>query len=260
MFLARKYLTRNLYRREPDEQREIALRNVLRYVRDYIVPYHPYLRKRYREAGVDVGRLRTYEDFRRLPVISKSDYRPDPRAFILQPKIPTREHLISYDTEPIARRFLLRYAWQAIWNRPYDPVHLFRKLPFKTGKVGRRIANEWMPIHFHGSTGTTGDPTPMVYTRYELENNLRELACAVLLEPDKRDPKRPHVEWNTRHMSLLPGVPHLAFFQGVLVKLPVSISCVGWTRDDVSGNPFSCHLFDHVQKRNANSTQRADDG
>ncbi|MEW5947585.1 MAG: hypothetical protein AB1742_15455 [bacterium] len=214
----------NFYKLPPDAQKEVSLKRLIRYIQKVIYPYHPYLRRRYADEGIDVGGLRTYEDITRLPVVKKQDYRADPRAFILQPKFPGREDAAAYDTARIAPGFLLKYAWQALTNRPRDFAHLYRPLTFLTGKVGRRAALEWMPVHFHASAGTTGDPTPAVYTWYEFNRIVPILAASIFTEPKDRDKTLPRVEWTDRTMNLFPGVPHLAFFQTVITKLVLGMS------------------------------------
>lgn len=215
---------RGFYRLAPEEQRRQSFKRLRRYLLDYIEPYHPYLRRRYREAGIYLPGIRTYEDFCRLPVISKDDYRPDPRAFILQPKFPGREKEIPYDTAPIAGRLLLKYVWQALINRPRDLSGYFRKNDFKTEKVGRKAAWEWLPIHFHGSAGTTGDPTPAAYTARDIWVPLQEMAHFAFIRPDVLDGKTRYVHFADRAMNLFPGMPHLAFFQTVISKFLLSQS------------------------------------
>ncbi|MFH1540232.1 MAG: AMP-binding protein, partial [bacterium] len=129
-----------------------------------------------------------------------------------------------YDTARIAPKFILKYLWQAIMNRPRDYAHLFRPMPFKEGKVGRRAALEWMPIHFHASAGTTGDPTPAVYTHYDITQVIPEVAAKFFAEPPVRDPEVPAVEWTDKTFSLFPGVPHLAFFETVIAKFVLGMS------------------------------------
>jgi len=209
---------RDFYRLSPDEQRRRSLKSLFKYIREYIFPYHPFLRKRYLELGLKPGDIRGYDDFLKLPVVTKADYRPDPRAFILQPKFPGREDKIPYDTERIHVKHLLRYIYQALFNKPKDYAHLFRKMPFFQGKVGRRAAWEWMPIHFHASAGTTGDPTPATYTYHDFLYVLPELASSIFTEPDNPDPNRPRVEWDSKNFNVFPGTPHLAFFQAVISK------------------------------------------
>ncbi|MBI4614300.1 MAG: AMP-binding protein [Planctomycetes bacterium] len=215
----------NFYRLSPSRQREITFRRLVAYLRDYVEPFHPHLRKRFREAGIDVRHLSTYDDFRRLPIVTKDDYRADPRAFILQPKVRGREDRVPYDTARLGIKYVVRPLIEAALNRPREYAHLFRRMPFVMGKLGRRIAEEWLPFHFHATAGTSGEPTPAVYTFYEARKILSELSYAALLQPDRPDPELPHVEWTTRNLSVMPGVPHLGFFQIVMSKFLAGFSC-----------------------------------
>jgi len=212
------------YRAEPEIQKQESFSRLLRYLKHYVEPYHPYLRKRFHEEGIDLNAIKSYDDFCRLPVITKADYRTDARAFILQPKFPGREHQIPYDTAPIARKMLLKYLSQAIFDVPHDFSGYFRKNKFKEDKVGRRAAWEWLPIHFHGSAGTTGDPTPAAYTAYDIWVPIREMAHFVFSRPDKLVPGHRYVQFTDRLMNLFPGMPHLAFFQTVISKFLLGMS------------------------------------
>ena len=215
---------RNFYRLDPTVQKRQCFDRLLRYLNKYAYPYHPHFRETCKKEGIDVAKLRTYEDFCKIPVISKKEYRKDSRAFILQPKFPGREHLIPYDTEPIAKSMLVKYLMRAILNHPVDYSDYFRKNRFKEDKVGRRVAWEWLPIHFHGSAGTTGDPTPAVYTAYDIWRPIQELAHFTFIRPDKLEPGRKYVETTDRLMNLFPGMPHLAFFQTVISKFMLSMT------------------------------------
>jgi len=212
----------NPYLIDPQAQKEYSFNRLLRYLKKVVYPYHPYLRKKYKDAGIDVNRIRSYSDFCRLPVVSKADYRTDPIAFILQPTFPGRES--AYDTARIGPGFLLRYAYQAAFNRPREYIHLYRKMDFGEGKVGRRAALEWMPIHFHASAGSTGDPTPAVYTFHDFRQVLPELASFYFLESLERDETRPRFTWDKRCFNVFPGTPHLAFFQVVISKMVIGAS------------------------------------
>ncbi len=214
----------NFYRWPGEKQKEWAHKNLIKYVKNYIYPYHPYLRKLYQEKGIDPAQLRDYSDIQKIPTIEKADYRKDTLAFILQPKFPGREKMALYDTDYISKKLIFKYVLQAIFNYPKDHVHKWRKMDFKEGKVGRRAALEWMPMHFHASAGSTGDPTPALYTHYEFRNVLPELCANVYLEPDNRHPDDPLVLWDSRLFNLFPGAPHLAFFQAVITKILTGFS------------------------------------
>ncbi|MCR4315252.1 MAG: AMP-binding protein [Planctomycetes bacterium] len=216
----------NFYRLPKSEQRARSFRSMISYLKEYIEPYHPFHRKNWKELGIDVGRIESYEEFaEKVPVISKAEYRQDGRAFILQPKFPGRESQVPYDTEKIRTKHLLGLMKRALFNsNPRDYVGLYRKLSFKD-KIARRATYEFFPTHFHASTGTTGDPTPAVYTRKELFEVIPELAQQVFMAPDVLAPDSPHLTFDSRIMNGFPGVPHLAFFQAVITKFFGGVSC-----------------------------------
>ncbi len=212
----------NYYDLEPSEQRALSLRRLFRYLREYVAPYHPYLRKLYRERGIRVESLRTADDLRRLPIIDKNDLRVDPQAFMLRPSFPGTPGLPGYETARIARPLLLKYVRQALLNRPRDFSELVRQPSFRE-KVRRRALLEWMPIHFHASTGSTGSPTPASYTHYDFQQVLPELASLFVL-PKTRDPDEIYHDWSERALNIFPGAPHLAFFAPVLSKAAAGTS------------------------------------
>ncbi|MGB9734819.1 MAG: phenylacetate--CoA ligase family protein [bacterium] len=204
----------------PEIQRKRAFNNLLTYIKHYVYPYHPYIRKTYKELGIDPSRIKTYDDFIQLPIITKSEYRKDPLSFILQPTFPTAEFQSRYDTAMISKRLLIKYLSQAIFNIPRDRVQAYREITFKE-KIMRRIIHEWFPIHFHASAGSTGEPTPAVYTFYDIKKVLNELAYIVFLEPKDLPPDAPRATFEKINFNTFPGAPHLAFFQAVLTKFLV---------------------------------------
>lgn len=203
---------KNFYMLDVEDQRRASFQRLSRYIRDVIYPYHPFYRKLMKENGVHPDQIRTPDDLRRIPVNSKEDYRSDPIAFIVQPKLPGREAL--YDTASLAPKFYGKYLLQSAFNYPRDYARLYRvnyKEPYLAYKmIGRRVAQEWLPIHFHASAGSTGDPTPAVYTYRDLHVPAAEAAAAVWAGRD--------VTWDIRALNMFPGAPHLAFFQVLMGK------------------------------------------
>jgi phenylacetate-CoA ligase len=201
----------NFYLKGASEQRDASFRRLSDYIREVIYPYHPYYRKLFKDNGIDPDRIRTPADLRRIPVTFKDDYRPDPIAFICQPTFPGREPL--YDTARIGGKFIAKYLVQSIFNYPRDYAATYRasyKEGFKDLKLARRVALEWNPIHFHASAGSTGDPTPAVYTYRDIHGPVKETATSFWAGRD--------ITWDTRALNLFPGAPHLAFFQVVMGK------------------------------------------
>ena len=100
---------------------------------------------------------------------------------------------------------------------------LFRKEGLRE-KVKQRAIREWLPIHTHASSGSTGDPTPAVYTHRDLTYVLPELASGHMVQPDVLDPEVPGPGYEHRRMNIFPGAPHLAFFQSVFIKTTVGLN------------------------------------
>src|SRR5262249_10305493 len=144
-------------------QRRASEQRLLRYLRDYVAPYHPFLRKFYRDNGIDVSRISSIDEFRRLPIIDKKHLQSDPLMFILRPRQPGGAALPpGYDTEPLPKKTLLRYAVKAAWQFN-DPAYLVRKDSFRD-RMRRLGMLEWLPIHTHFSTGSSGNPSPTTFT------------------------------------------------------------------------------------------------
>lgn len=192
------------YKWPVEKQKAWQERNLIRYLRRYIFPYHPYYRKKFKELGIGPGDINSAADFqKKAPLTIKSDMSPDPIAFILQPTFPGKAPL--YDTEPIRKTDLLKYVWQG-WRLPVRPASIgkHRTLKYRIEQAARR---EWFPIHYHASGGTTGDPTPAFYTHYDIFKVTPFIAtmaniCGLELE--------------YRGLNLFPAAPHLAFFQVVM--------------------------------------------
>jgi len=212
----------NFYDLDPQAQRRASATRLFRYVRDYVYPYHPYLRRLYRESGVDLARLRGPDDVRRLPIIDKSHLR-DPQLFVLRPTVPGGPPLPDgYETARLRRTIGLKYALQALANYPYDASHLVRE-PTLMERIRRRGLLEWLPIHYHVSTGSTGQPTPVMYTHYDFRHAVAELASLVARSRGKASDQI-QFDWSDRVMNVFPGAPHVAFFAPVLAKALAGIS------------------------------------
>lgn len=212
----------NFYDLEPQEQRRQSATRLFNYIRQYIQPYHPYLRKLYKQSKVDLSKLRTPDDIRRLPIIDKNNLRENPQLFILQPAFPGVPGPAGYETARIARGKLLKYMYQAARNRPRDYSQLVRRDSFRE-QVRHRALAEWLPIHFHVSTGSTGNPTPAVYTLYDIKQVIPQMV-SLMIVPKKQEPGEAYFDWGERAMNIFPGAPHLAFFAPILAKTSIGTS------------------------------------
>ncbi|MGA7408960.1 MAG: AMP-binding protein [Bryobacteraceae bacterium] len=208
----------NLYDIDPARQQAHALDSLFHYLRNYVGKYHPFLRRHYREHGIDLHRLRTPSDLLSLPLTYKDHLRANPSLFVLQPRVPGGPPLPDgYDTDPLAVRSIAKYALRAAFNYPRDPSQAVRHPNFRE-KIKRRGQSEWLPIHYHASTGSTGEPTPVTFTQFDIRNIVNEMASLVIQEKRPNPHFLPY-DWADRWMSLMPAAPHVAFYSVVLGKL-----------------------------------------
>jgi len=208
----------SFYRQPFEQQRRESAQRLIRYLRDYVGPFHPYLRRKYREAGIDLNSLREPQDIQRLPLIEKSDLASDPLMFILRPRTPGSPPLPEgFDTQPLPKAKLLKYVAQAIFNWPRDPLNDGREFTLKE-KIRRRGLLEWQPIHHHVSTGSTGNPTPVTFTHADLYERIAYIGSTLLIPPHLPE-RETFRQYDERSMSVFPGAPHIAFYAPLLVKL-----------------------------------------
>src|SRR3954468_16845818 len=83
----------NFYELDAETQRKKSFQRLLKYIREVVYPYHPAFRKTCQDAGIDPRKIRTYEDFARIPLTAKADYREAPLTYILQPIFPGKDPL-----------------------------------------------------------------------------------------------------------------------------------------------------------------------
>ena len=194
------------YEWTPEEQREYGLAKLFKYIKDYVNPHHPYYRKLFKDNDINVDRLSSYDDLRRIPVTTKEDTLADQKAFILQPKTEAS----SYDVEGISTSKKLRYMYQTLTTSYVRD--LYGKPRSFHDRVAQTALGEWNPIHYHMSGGTTGMPSMSTYTHHDMTEVLPYLAGMLYLfgwEP------------NMRGLNMFPGLPHLAFFQVIFAELGV---------------------------------------
>jgi phenylacetate-coenzyme A ligase PaaK-like adenylate-forming protein len=183
-----------VYRRE-------QMARLRRFLRRQVLPFSPFYRRLFEEAGVDPASLREPEDLARIPFTSKEMIAPStenpnrPRDLILQP---TRELMRRH--WPKGR--LLALAVEG-WLRG-------------AGVVRDRLAKEeYRPVSVFFTTGRTALPTAFVLTRYDLqileEVGRRIVAVAQINEAEDKI------------LNLFPYAPHLAFWQVYYVGVGSSV-------------------------------------
>jgi phenylacetate-CoA ligase len=208
----------SFYDLDSADQKEAAERRLLRYFRSDVASYHPFLRKLYRENGIDPRQIRSMEAFRQLPIIEKKHFQPDPLLFILRAQVPGAPPLPEgYDCEPLRKSTLIRYAAKALLRIPRDPAYLVRKESLR-GRMRRVGMREWLPIHTHFSTGSSGSPSPTTFTHSDICNIIGEMS-SLAIAAKKPPPGYMPFSWDERKMSLFPGAPHVAFYAPVMAKI-----------------------------------------
>jgi len=157
------------------------------FINTHVYPFSPFYRKIFDEKKIDPRQIRTKEDLKHIPFISKSDLidKNNPQKykdFILQP-----------DKEKISR----------YWPKPY-----LWAMAAKSLLQGRRLeddlAKEYRPIFMTFTTGTTNAPVAFMYSRYDLDN---------LYVSGGRMVELFDINGDERIINLFPFAPHLAFWQ-----------------------------------------------
>ncbi len=157
------------------------------FINTHVYPFSPYYRRIFDEKHIDPRHIRTKEDLKRIPTISKSDLidKDNPQRF--------RDFILQPDKEKISRywpksRLLLLAATSLLQGR-----HLQDDL-----------AKEYRPVFMTFTTGTTNSPVPFMYSRYDLDNlNVSGKRMIGLFD----------IKGDERIMNLFPFAPHLAFWQ-----------------------------------------------
>jgi phenylacetate-CoA ligase len=197
-----------------EEQRDISFQLLLKYIKEYVYPYSPHYRRLFKENGIDVRQLKTYEDFLKIPITTKEDNLKDPRSFILQPSISGQES--AYETEHLSKMKQIGYVVETLKTRyardKYGPDRSFKE------KVRQTALREWFPIHFQASGGTTGVSSSTVYTHKEVMPGGAFPSCSSTyciirgMEPD------------AMVLNIMPGVPHLGFYQSFMTMFTEGFS------------------------------------
>lgn len=161
--------------------------HLVRFLREQVYPYSPFYRELLDYQKIKPGVIRTIRDMSSIPFTTKADIAPLPE----DPEIPFS--LVLQPTRERIREVRLTTRFWHGWKR------------WTRGKKGysRLMDAEYLPTHTHFTIGRTALPTPILYTRYDL-NRIRESGRRVfeLLELERAD----------RLINAFPFAPHLAFW------------------------------------------------
>ena len=190
----------------PEHQQQLSLDRLLDYVRKMVNPYSPYYRKLFKELGIDPAELQTYEDFRRIPITYKEDMVGIPDEFVLTPNMPGEA--AKYDTETLDLEHWQQYKEYA--KTPGIRDTFFPRT--EQQRMREAFLNEWLPIHFQMSGGSTGKALTTAHTRRDVETLFaRTGAWWYAMRPD--------VDQRDKWLNLMPAAPHLGIYAGMLIPL-----------------------------------------
>lgn len=191
---------------DPAEQRQQSLDRLLDYVGNTIGRYHPYYRKLFRKLGIDPTALRSYDDFRRIPITRKADIVENQADFTLMPRYPGAGD--THDAEEASPELMAKYRAAAAAGNFRD---IFGMRP-EEERVREQFLFDWRPIHFQMSGGTTGKAVVTGYTHSDLNERFsRSGAWWYSLNPALRQ--------DDKWLNLLPAAPHLAIYATMLIPL-----------------------------------------
>jgi len=157
------------------------------FINTHVYPFSPFYRKLFDDKKINPRHIRTREDLKRIPYISKVDLidKANPEKF--------KEFILHPDKEKISRN------WPKI-----RLLSLAAKAMVQGQSLEDNLGREYRPVFMTFTTGTTNSPVPFMYSRYDLDNlNLSGARMVGLFNIMKDE----------RIMNLFPFAPHLAFWQ-----------------------------------------------
>ncbi|MEM3341609.1 MAG: AMP-binding protein [Thermoplasmata archaeon] len=187
-----------LNRKEIAEMQNKLLRNM---IQNQLAHYSPFYKRLFREKKIDPASIRTTEDLKKIPFISKEDIAPtvqNPKKhtdFILQP---TPELIKEHYPKTALAGKLVRSG-------------------FSMEKVQDALRWEYYPVHIHFTTGRSANPTAFVYTKFDIENL-------------KTSGERLFQVFNLKKTDVVingfPYAPHLAFWQVYYAAEKLGMMCL----------------------------------
>ena len=177
------------------ELKRIQDRKLRHFISCHLYPFSPYYRKLFDKHKIKPGYIRTADDLKIIPFITKEDFlstKESPRRFA--------EFILQPDKELI-KKYLRKdkLLWLALLNAIRGK-----------GYLKHRLEKEYRPIFLTATTGTTNQPISFLYSDYDIEN-LRISGYRMLeVFGGKGD---------IRGVNMFPYAPHLAFWQTVFAGL-----------------------------------------
>ncbi len=167
--------------------KELQNQHLHSFINTHVYPFSPYYQKLFDDNKIDPRKIRTREDLKHIPFISKSDLisKDNPQKF--------KDFILQPDREKIGRH----------WPKSQLLIRAAQSM-LQGQRLEDDLAKEYRPIFMTFTTGTTNAPVAFMYSRYDLDNLYVSGARMVELFDIKGD---------ERIMNLFPFAPHLAFWQ-----------------------------------------------
>lgn len=175
-----------------EERRALQFQLLKKVLREQIVPFSPFYRRLFDSRGIDLERLRSLDDLRRIPYTTKQDLLPAPG----RPEAP-REFVLQPDSGLIRTRLPLRRR----------AALMLRGLLGGRGRLEEALHREYAPSEILFTTGRSTGSVPFLLTPYDHMLMLecgRRLAAVLGVDPA-----------SDRMLNIFPYAPHLAFWQVV---------------------------------------------
>src|SRR6266853_951718 len=173
----------NRWQRLPESVIRRAQAEQLRsYLRRVVLPFSQHYRELFRQHGLRAGSFRTLEDLQRLPFTTKADMlntAERPQRF--------KDFILDPDARQLSRR----------------PGTLLRALARGRESVKNDLEAEFRPIFMTFTTGRSAEPTPVVFTRRDLDHLATAGRRLIEVCAARRE---------ERMLNTLPFAPHLAFW------------------------------------------------
>ena len=197
------------YRWNVELQKEKAEKNLLKFVTKYVSKYSPFYRDWFAKHNIDIKEMKSIEDFKKIPPISKVEHMNNPTSFILQPHMPEWWEC-KFETEPLPNRVSFRY-WLSSLNKEYYRS-IFSKEPMRDEeRIITEAAKEWLPVHFHTTTNAL-EPALIAYTKRDIQRNIPEIVAQIYSTGFRA---------NYEVFNIIPSSPTVNFFQSVWAPLTV---------------------------------------
>jgi phenylacetate-coenzyme A ligase PaaK-like adenylate-forming protein len=172
------------------EQRSMQADRLRAFLRNQVVPFSPFYRRKFAEWKLDADEFRTLDDLRRIPFTTKQDLLPSPQNpkgaldFVLTPN------------EELIRTALPKSRMIRLFSQ---------RLRLGEDGLRKRLTAEYGPASVIFTTGRSSGSVPFFITLHDQEIMLeagRRITNVLDLEPGR-----------DRVVSLFPYAPHLAFWQ-----------------------------------------------